>query len=238
MIGGWNTLLVVMERSGSSKLRQYELIVSISRARLLAKITRHCEEGYEFVALVGLWGGMLGVIMERTDPADAPGGSSACGPGRFEIVKNVGLSMLSKPLSKLDEPLEEMSSKGYRLLAATAYEYGGLLGALLFEKATDATGHYEYVIPDWGWTSSDGLSKVNALGAEGFRLHPFSDWFPIMEKKPGGGASVEYGTIGPGEDSELLDAVGAAVDDGFRVLMLLGDKSVVLERERNAPTAR
>ena len=209
---------VVMERSGEAPVRDYHVVdVAMGRKRLIATTEQACENGDRLIGLhaSGRAAGMT--FWERLPATQISDDTRPC-DGRYEYVSHPNLR-------KLMEQLAERGNEGYRLLAASG------LG-LLLERPGDPPQVFSYRFP---CTPRDpceeAVATMNAWASEGFRLWPSSPYFiMVKDHDPETIPAIEYRLIGPAPAHELLDALSEARANGFRIIDLLGDDAVLLER--------
>jgi hypothetical protein len=224
--GAWP--LLVMERAPHTETVEYAMIVVQNRKKLLKAIHKHCAQHYRFAAFLGR-GGQVIVIMQRPLDTGVPDNPENCDSGRFEFIETK-----AKDYPELADHLDDLASKGYRLLAAAN---GGFLrysfsGAVLLEREDSDTSNYEYVVFDPREGIHEHLDALNTAGERGFHLHRLTSGLLVMEKPPGADVRSEYRLVAGESAQKLLDAVSAASGDGFRVERLCCDNMVLLERRQ------
>jgi hypothetical protein len=211
-------VFIVMERSGELPVREYSVVSAAKgRKHLIVTMERGCENGDRFMELYSSGPAPMMTFWERMPSTHDSEDSPRC-DGRYEYVSE-------HRFRALREQLIERGNRGYRLVAASG------LG-LLLERPEIPPRTHSYRFPcTSGDTCEDAVATMNTWAREGFRLHARSPYFiMVKEHDPKNLPAVEYHLIGPALVHELLDALSAARADGFRVLRLLGDDEILLQR--------
>jgi len=218
---------LIMESSRRPELLEYDVVTAFSPDALIRKLRERCRQGFQLTA-VNSGGSYWMMILERSVEFGEAGAPSACELGHLEIIDALKRKNLRKKLL-------ELTSRGYRILAITEFGFrGGSRGGILLEHFADSENRYEHGVPEvWDDSVEDLLTAINAAGAAGFRLHWISapGWFSIMEKSPFSDTRYEYRSADRSTSTEMLDAISSATDEGYQVILLLGDSSALLERE-------
>jgi len=221
----------VMERAPQTEPAEYAVIMVQHRKKLLKKLQQHCKRQYRLAAFLG-HGGLVTVVMQRSPQRSAPHNSQSCDSERFEFVE-----AKLEDYPEMADRLDDLAAEGYRLLAADS---GGFIrfafsGAILLERDDGDNGNYEHVFPDPRKGISENLETLNAAAERGFHLHRLTGGLLVMEKAPGSQGRSEYRLITGESAQQMLDAVAAASNDGFRVVRLRCEDKVLMER-RSLPT--